>query len=230
MRVTAAILALSSIRGGSAALWDADLGGPSVLECVAAALSASGLAEEAAVVTDSPELLARGQCLGLPVRPCPENMLGHPFNFLAVESYRVCQEAGFLRQTGLEGDIVFFLPWNLPLISAHTLERLYHALLEDPLAGRMLPMAPVDPQLYTRLPGEDAFFPVWAHKGMDRQRIPQLYRSRNLCVAHMGRLQRTLPRVKGLSVSRLELIEAAGPEEAGLLRHVLQARRAGERA
>lgn len=218
MRVSAAILALSSMLPQGSSNWVDDPVAHHSLEAVAANVSAARLADQAAIITDDQALIDLEVCGGVAVRPCPENMRFHPFNFLSVEAYKVGLELDMLRAVGLEAEVALLVSATLPMLGAVTLERLYHALLEDPLAGRVLPLAKVDPQLYARLPGEEGFFPVWAHRGMDRQRIPQLYRCRMACAVHVDRLTKTLPTIKGVHVSRLELVEVRTAKDMELVR------------
>jgi CMP-N-acetylneuraminic acid synthetase len=187
-----------------------------VLETVVENVQNSKVVDDIAIVTDDEELISRGNYSGVGVRACPDNMRSYTFNSLGIETYRICMERDFLNAVGLKGNVSVIAPWTLPLVSPRTIERLYHVLLEDPLAGRAVPIVKVDPQLYMRCPDQDAFFPVWVHKGMDRQRIPQLYRCRPFYVAHMDRLTRSLPKIAGLQVPKAELTTISKPDDLEL--------------
>ena len=222
MRVTAAILALSSMRRSEGIGWHSRLGSREVLETVVENMQNSRIVDDMAIVTDDETLLSRGSYSGVDIRACPDNMRAYTFNFLGIETYRICMERDFLDAVGLKGNVSLFAAWTMPLVSSRTIERLYHVLLEDPLAGRAVPIVKVDPQIYMRCQGQDTFFPVWVHKGMDRQRIPQLYRCRTFCVAHMDRLTRSLPKIAGLQVPKAELTTISKPDDLELATFLME--------
>jgi len=204
MQVGASILVLKGVPHGGDVSWDSPLRGSTVLEIVVENCRQAKVIDDMAIVTDDPALIGKGEHGGVRVVACPENMRNHNFNFLSIELYRILRERDFVIETGVPGNINFFVPWNMPLLTGQMLERMYHALLESPSAARMLPVTPVDPHLFTRLPGDAGFFPVWCQKAQDRQRIPQLYRTRPACIAYWDRLTRTVPSISGFPINRIQ--------------------------
>lgn len=219
MRVTATVLALSSMFPGSADVLSRSIGAKTMLEQVVSHVAALEVVDACVVVSDIPHVIARNMVQDVPVVECPETMRDFAFNALSIETYLLCMERNILQAVDCKGDVSFIIPAQMPLLSTRTLERMYHRLLEDPLASRVTPICKTDPQIYMRT-SDDAFFPVWVHRGVDRQQIQQLYRTCQASVSHMGRIGRGIPKVIGLEVSKLELITATDAESLALAAYV----------
>lgn len=221
MQVGASILVLKGITHEDDVSWASPLKCSTVLEIVAQNCQQARVIDDMAIITDDPALIEKGEHGGVRVVACPENMRNHNFNFLNIELYRILRERDFVIETGVPGNINFFIPWNMPLLTGQLLERMYHALLESPSAARMLPMTPVDPHLFTRMGHDGGYFPVWCQKAQDRQRIPQLYRTRPACVAYWDRLTRTVPSISGFPITRIEGQMIRNREELGLVEFLM---------
>jgi len=204
MQVGAGILVLKNIAHCEGISWSSRLHGATVLETVIRNCAQVRVIDDLAIITDDPVLIGEGEHGGVRVVACPENMRNHNFNFLSIELYRILRERDFVIETGVPGDVNFFVPWNMPFLSTQLLERMYHTLLESQTAARVVPITPVDPHLFTHFPGDAGYFPVWCQKAQDRQRIPQLFRTRPACVVDWDRLIRTIPAISGFSINRIE--------------------------
>ncbi|EFL52203.1 hypothetical protein DesfrDRAFT_1023 [Solidesulfovibrio fructosivorans JJ]] len=198
MNTSAVILALSWLEPGLAALWDRQLAGEGILSRAARHCRESGVVDALCVLTDVPAIAAAGEAIGARTMACPEFFRGHPFNFLNIEGQNLAREFDLTLEIGTQADLTFFLPWNMPFLGGRMLEKMYHILLEDPLTARLLPMRPVDPQLMAHVAGGGEFFPIWLHKTVDRQLIPQLHRPAPACLTHWSRAFAGIPKVAGL--------------------------------
>jgi len=178
------------------------------------------------IITDDKNLMDRKDFCGADVRPLAPRLARHPFHFLTYEFWRFNYELHGLKETFPLGDVHFFLGWRTPLLKPITLENMYHSLMEDGGASRIVPILPVDPHLYTRLPGLKRYFPVWCAPGLDRQLAPQLYRVVNVCVIHTKRLLEIIPHTKGYRVTREEGLEIKRESDFELVEFYFQ-RRAG---
>ncbi|GAB7081036.1 hypothetical protein [Megalodesulfovibrio paquesii] len=220
MRVTASFIVLER-EASDGVSWDADMAGATQLARAVFQLEQLGLVDDMAVLTDCETLLARAGVAGLPVRRlCPASATER-FNHLTCEESRIRHQLQALDQAGLEGDVHFFGAWRMPLLSSRSWERMYHALLEDRIAARVVPLTAEDPNLYTPLGGNIAggrLFGVWAHPGRDRQEAPQLYRPGLACVAHLQRIRYPQPLTKGVEISLIEAITTLTPEDVPLAR------------
>jgi len=204
MNTSAVILALSWLDPGTAALWDRRLAGEGLLARVVRHCRESGVVDTLCVLTDLPAITGAGEGLGGRTMACPEFFRGHPFNFLNIEGQNLSREFQLTLETGTQADLTFFLPWNMPFLDGRMLEKMYHTLFEDPLTARLLPMRPVDPQLMARVDGGGDFFPIWLHKTVDRQLIPQLHRPAPACLTHWSRVFACMPKVAGLPCDKTE--------------------------
>lgn len=226
MRVTAVLAALD-FEMHPEARWSSPFAGKTVLEQVAANVLACPVIMDACIASDDPELLERGTYGGLPVRAVPSSMRRYLFNPLSLTLNHISMERSLHQAVGMTGDIVAHVPWSMPLLDAGCLERLYHVLLEDPLPARITPITPEDPALFTRFPGQKGFFPVWHAPSMDRQRVPQLYRSVPISVNHMPRMRVGIPLVKGLPLDPSKLVRIQGPEDLDLARYLFERQPSG---
>lgn len=231
MRVTASIIVLErDARDG--VRWDARMGGMSLLEHAVARLQGLPLVDELAVLTDCDALCDALACAGVPVRRLCPTCTTERFDYLTCEESRIRQQLLALEQAGLAGDVHCFGSWRLPLLSTRSWERMYHALLEDRIAARIVPLTTEDPNLYTPLGGDVAggrLFGVWAHPGRDRQEAPQLYRPAEACVAHLGRIRYPQPLTKGVEIAMTEAVTVRASEDVPLV-HFLWTRQQAGRA
>ena len=92
-----------------------------------------------------------------------------------------------LSVSGTLGDIRVGLNCNHCLLTAEILERMFIRLMEDRTADTIVPVTRVDPHLYTVNPKTGCLFPVWVHKGLDRQDYPDLYRAGGVSISNSKR-------------------------------------------
>lgn len=218
MKVTAIILLQEKLLPDDVS-WDMLLNGKPILQHVVDNCLGFSAIDEIAVATDCDGV--KGSIEGAAVARIPERMAFYPFNFLNATLGRLSMETSCVRAVGFQGDVMAFLPWNMPLLGSMSLERLYHTLLEDMVAARIVPTYPVDPGLHIRLPGEENFFPVWHAPGIDRQRLPQLYRPAFACFSHQKRIFSGVPVMKGLCLPRHEQLSVNNKEHLELAEYIL---------
>ena len=197
MRVTA-IITLQKSFCVNGLEWNTELCGKPVLLHVVDNCLGCPVVDDVVVATDLTDVHTLDGLVK--VASLPHNMERHTFNFLDASLGTVSMQTYYAREIGYEGDVIGFFPWNMPLLSSWSMERLYHFLLEDMVAGRTVPIYPVDPGLHTRLPGEERVFPVWHAPGVDRQRVPQLYRPASACFSHQGRIFSGIPLIRGVEL------------------------------
>ncbi|MDR3641671.1 MAG: hypothetical protein P4L39_10150 [Humidesulfovibrio sp.] len=226
MRVKALVLAQSSTQTADAR-WDSPLAGRGVLERTIENAAACPVIDEVVIATDLPGLLARNTLAGARISEIPANMRAYNFTFLDVSLGRLSMERCMLQEMDCEAEVVFHISWKLPLFSPRSLERIFHTLLDSPVAARVLPISPVDPGLFTQQPGATGFFPVWHAPGVDRQRIPQLFRPGAVAVSHAKRLGQGIPSVTGVRIARRELVTIESARDLPLAAYLLEQQPAG---
>ncbi|NDY56118.1 hypothetical protein G3N56_05075 [Desulfovibrio sulfodismutans] len=207
MKVTAIILALEHLTPSVRELWAEPIARTPVLKMVVENCLGSGVVDEAFVLGDFDELCSLPDVGGAKVRRVPGYCSQHHFNFLNMEVRCIDMESAMAAEIGAAADLTFFVAWNLPFIRSRHYELLYHRLLDDPVAARVLPITQVDPQLYMLRESTRKFYPVWCHKGLDRQLIQPLFRPVNACLASWGRLRMTLPKFVGLEMEHSALYQ-----------------------
>jgi hypothetical protein len=220
MRTTAMILALTWLTPRVDKLWSAPLHDETVLGKVLKNCQRSGIIDEICIVTNAPSLVERRAELDARIFECPDFYVEHAFNFLNIEQHNLYRELDLSHAAAIHGDLTFQLSWNTPLLGARTLEAMYHKLLDDQSTARVIPMYPVDPHLYTKLPGTEDFLPVWEHKGFDRQKSLQLFRPTTVCLTNWARLLSTIPKVVGLSLDSVSCFTLDSEEQLALVRHL----------
>ena len=88
---------------------------------------------------------------------------------------------------GTPGDIRVALNCNYCLITADILGKMYLKLMEDRTADTIIPVTRVEPHIYTVNPKTGCLFPIWEHRGLDRQEYPDLYRAGGISISHSKR-------------------------------------------
>jgi hypothetical protein len=214
MNTTAFILALSWLTPPVGKLWKARIGENSILARVVWNCKDSGVIDNICILTDDTDL-ASSQRPEPAVRTyvCPENYHGHPFNPLNIELQSLYRAFDLTLEADIHADLTFFVPWNMPFLHGRLLESMYHTLLDDPLTACILPISPVDPQLFGKVMGADGFFPIWGQKGLDRQLIQQLYRPTYACLFHWNRVLKTIPKISGLFVDNIQAFTVNNEDE-----------------
>lgn len=201
MNVAGLVLAQgpASPAGSGALSFAARLGGRSLLERAVETLAATPEVDAVHVLTDDPALAAAGRVGPARTALAPDWFWTCGLAFFSKEHWLLARALDALGGLGITADVLFVLTWRTPLLTARSLERMYHRLLEDRVAARVAGINPVDPNLYIRL-RESAFFPVWGDLGADRQKIPQLYRFAQAGVLRPDRLLRPMPETAGFEL------------------------------
>lgn len=172
--------------------------------------------DEIFIVTDIKELQACGHFKEVKIKPLDQGKPAPVIDLVNKDAWRVNNIFNLLSELDVLGDVHFFLNWRMPLLGAAVLEQMYHTLLEDRVAARVVCVYPVDPNLFTRFNGDDSYFPVWADIGADRQNVPQLYRSLTAGVIHRNRHKEIIPESKGFTISRQQGLEILEPDDLEL--------------
>lgn len=97
------------------------------------------------------------------------------------------REDKIVSSIGTLGDVRVSLNCNLCLITPELLYQMYVKLMEDPIAGNVVPVYPIDPYLFTENQGR--LFPVFHQFGLDRQGYPPLYRMGGIHIEHTKRYE-----------------------------------------
>ena len=185
--------------------WSTELSGQSLLARALDTLAATPNVDERLVLTDQSKLAQLGCVEDVAVRLVPGWFFDFKLAFYSKEHWLLSRAASALTEAGACGDVLVHLDWRNPLVTARTLEKMYHGLLDDRVAARTVGVYPVDPNLFAKLSHmEEKFFPVWADPGADRQMIPQLYRTMETGVVHVARMLMPIPETKGITLSREE--------------------------
>lgn len=207
--------------------WSTPFGGGSLLGRAVATLRATPNVDEVFVCTDAPGLdTLPGDCGEASLRRLPDWFFDYKLPAFSKEHWLLTRALSALEEAGAGADVLLLHDWRAPLVTSRTLERMYHALLEDRVAARVAAIYPVDPNLFMIVPGNDGFFPVWSDPGADRQMIPQLFRNLEIGAVHPKRLRMPIPETRGQRVSREEGLVLEGPEGLELAEFHL-ARRTG---
>ena len=103
---------------------------------------------------------------------------------------------------GTTGNIQLFLDVAQVLIRRETVERLYDRLMEDGQTHKVVAAYPIDPHLFLDQNGK--LEQIWAHPGVDRQLLPQLYRECGVYAAHGLRPQWAWENVSLLEIDWIE--------------------------
>ncbi|WP_320040084.1 hypothetical protein [uncultured Desulfobacter sp.] len=217
MKITATFIVLEqdAIKGIS---WKSKLFHRNLLEHGIEHASQIPLIDELFILTDMDELLCQDTVAGYSVQKIWPWSIEERMDFLTCDWNRIYQQNLVLEKAGVVSDVHFFLDWRLPLLSAKSWEQMYHFLLEDRVAARVVPIYPEDPNLYTPLGdiSSGRLFGVWSHPNKDRQKVPQLYRTFNACVTHRRRLGQPEPLTKGFCVPLIECVQTHSSQELQL--------------
>jgi CMP-N-acetylneuraminic acid synthetase len=220
VNTSAIIVALSWLTPHLGKLWRAQISGRSILEHIIENCTKSGVIDKFCVMTDDVGLMEHGQDLGAPIFPCPEIDKDIPLNSLSIELYSLYREYYMVQQIGMHEDLTFFIPWNMPLLNGRTLEKMYHTLLDDPLAARIIPISPIDPHLFTKLEGSGEFFPVWGHKALDRQLIQPLFHLSYASIVHWQRLFKAIPKLAGITIDKTRFFTVESEQDVELAEYL----------
>lgn len=207
--------------------WDTELEGDNLLSCALRSLSGVPYVDELRVFTDDAELLKREQVAGVAVGGLPEWFFEFNLPFFTKEQWLLMRAVQALREAEALGDVLLVADWRTPLVSARSMETLYHKLMDDRVAARTVATYPLDPNLFLRLE-EEKFFPAWADVGADRQSIPQLFRSLAVGAVRPDRLLMPSPETRGIPVGREQGLRVRDAESLELARFYLR-RRAADR-
>lgn len=222
MRVTATVPVLAD-NDVSAVKWSSMLRGTTLLERVIRSAQQVKEIDGIAVLTNISELIKKNEIQGVPVMEIWPWAVIHRFDFLTCDSSVLGQQELALQKSGMNGDVHFTLNWQMPLVSSTTLERMYHCLLESKAVARIVPIYPIDPNIYMDVGGKgETPFSVWSQPGRDRQEVPQLFRTWSLCVHHKQRLAGVGPTTTGFRIPRLEALEIKTTENMNVAEFVLE--------
>ncbi len=228
MKVLGLVFASDRERQGGLC-WTTPLEGAPLLARAVNTLAATPNVDEVLVATDAPDLTALPEgCEGAGLVRLPGWFFDFKLPAFSKEAWLITRALDALEEAGAGADVLVVHDWRAPLVTPRTLERMYHALLEDRVAARVAAVYPVDPNLFMIMPGVDGdgrFFPVWSDPGADRQMIPQLYRNLEIGAFFPRRLRMPIPETRGHLLGREEGVMARDAEGLELARFYL-ARRA----
>lgn len=204
-------------------------GGSSLLCRAVRTLAATPNVDEVVVATDAPDLQALPEgCEGARLVRLPGWFFDFKLPAFSKESWLLSRALDALEQAGAGADVILVHDWRAPLVTPRTLERMYHALMEDRVAARVAAIYPVDPNLFMIMPGESGegkFFPVWSDPGADRQMIPQLFRNLEIGAFFPRRLRMPIPETRGHQLGREEGLVAEDAEGLELAHFYLERRK-----
>lgn len=183
--------------------WQTELKEHCLLEHAVKNVLSSHFIDEVYILTDIPELLEMKTLFGAFVRQISYWHVIDDMNSLDKNCRLLTPSLNVLQMVDQLGELHFFLSWRMPLINTSTIEKMYHALLEDRIAARAVGMYPVDPNLFiefNRSDGRQDFFPVWSDLGADRQRVQQLYRTYPIVAVHVNRQKEFCPESLGFQL------------------------------
>lgn len=123
------------------------------------------------------------------------------------------------KSLGRAADVLVSINCNYPLVKASTLDRMFRRLMDHPSASSITAVVPVDPGLVTLNEKTGMMFPIWLHRGLDRQNYPPLYRLTGIHIQHRKRfdihnfglkeLYHVISRIEGLDVQDEETLKMA---------------------
>lgn len=194
--------------------WKSAFSGRCILEHAVTNACRSQIFDDLFILTDLPELPVNKLFFSVPVKKLPFWHVTEDMDFLAKNCRLLPPSLNLLDQAERLGDVHFFLSWRMPRIQWFTFEKMFHALLEDRLAARMVGTHPVDPNLFIQTDSTDGmnnFFPVWSDSGADRQRVPQLFRTQPIAAIHVRRQRASHPETAGFPLSLEESLVIRKP-------------------
>ncbi len=173
--------------------------------------------EGIAVWTESEEVAEVVRACGCTPLKRPLEMVHYKSGFSNHEEWAENVTEQLMEKFNTTGNIQLHLNCNYTLLKASTLETMFDKLMEDPYSGIISPVYKIEPHIYMENHLTGSLFPVWECKGLDRQKIPQLYRTVGVNIRHAPRcgeginneLFHEIPWAEGRDIQSEEDIEFA---------------------
>lgn len=216
MKITASVIN-DTARDGSP-VWKFPLpAGGNVLDRALGILQQVPILEEICIFSNDPELNDSEKYQGVIVQPFDQR-LAYNFNFL--DNLKLHNECFTLQKTGSLGDIHLFLDIHYPLLKAASLLRMFHTLMENRFASKVIPVYSIDPHLYLEIPESGQYINLWGQQGLDRQHHPPLFRTVGCCFVHCGRLKEMQPLTFPFEISKLEGYRLSSEQDLDFIGYV----------
>jgi len=218
MKITASVI--NDISKDDNPVWKFSLSaGENVLDNALDILQHVPILEEICIFSNDPELNASEKYQGIVVQPFDQR-LAYNFNFL--DNLKLHNECFTLQKTGSLGDIHLFLDIHYPLLQAASLLRMFHSLMENRFASKVIPVYSIDPHLYLEIPGNDQYLNLWGQQGLDRQQHPPLFRAVGCCFIHCGRLQGMQPLTFPFNINQVEGFKLSSKADTNFVDYVMK--------
>lgn len=201
--------------------WSTRLNGVTLLELAIKNLQGFPYISNIFILTDCQKIADGIIIPGVKVCVLPDYFFRFGLPFLAREQWILTRAINALEQVGANGQVLLIADWRNPQIISQVFETLYHKLMEDRVAARTVCAYPLDPNLFMRL-DDGSFFPVWADVGVNRQAIPQLYRTTRVGAIRTDRLLMDLPETLCVHISRIAALEIKDDETLSLAEFYLE--------
>ena len=216
MKITASLVCDTSDE--NKALWSLPLAGTNILDYILHTLQHLSILDDVCIFTNDQVLTGAPDYKGVAVHPFSER-LAYNFNFL--DNIKLHNECFTLIQSQFLGDVHLFLDIHYPLLQLNSLDCMFHALMENRFAAKIIPVYSIDPHLYIELPEPGQYINLWGQPGLDRQKHPPLFRAVGSCFLHCIRLREIQPLTFPYEVNRIEGFTLSTAQDIDFIHYVL---------